>query len=56
VTAEAGHLSSIVGHLANISYRVGRRLEWDGKTETIVNDPDASKLLGRAEYRAPWRL
>lgn len=54
--AEAGHLSSIVGHLANISYRVGRRLQWDGNSETVVNDPDANKLLGRDQYRAPWHL
>ncbi|MBI4580882.1 MAG: Gfo/Idh/MocA family oxidoreductase [Planctomycetes bacterium] len=53
--AEAGHLSSIIGHLANISYRVGRRLTWDAKSET-TNDDDANKLLGRAEYRAPWHL
>jgi len=54
--AEAGHLSSIVGHLANISYRVGRRIRWDGASETIVDDAEANKLLGRAEYRAPWHL
>lgn len=54
--AEVGHTSAVFGHLANISYRVGRRVAWDGKTETIPNDKDATALLGRAEYRAPWHL
>jgi len=52
---EAGHLGSIPGHLANISYRVGRRIRWDGHQETIPGDPEAAGLLGR-EYRAPWHL
>lgn len=53
--AETGHLGAVVGHLANISYRVGRRIRWDSKNETIPDDPEASALLGR-EYRAPWHL
>lgn len=56
VSAETGHLSTVIGHLANISYRVGRRIQWDGQDETIVNDEQACKLLRRPEYRAPWRL
>jgi predicted dehydrogenase len=48
-----GHLSSTLPHLANISYRVGRALRFDGKTETIVGDAEASKLLTR-EYRKPY--
>jgi predicted dehydrogenase len=48
-----GHLSSALPHLANISYRVGRALSFDGKTETIVGDAEASKLLTR-EYRKPY--
>jgi len=53
--AEDGHRSSIFGHLANISYRVGRKIRWDSRTETIQGDPEASALLTR-EYRAPWTL
>jgi predicted dehydrogenase len=48
-----GHLSSALPHLANISYRVGRALTFDGKTETIVGDAEANKLLTR-EYRKPY--
>jgi len=48
-----GHLSSTLPHLANISYRVGRSLTFDGKTETFAGDADADRLLTR-EYRAPF--
>ena len=50
---EEGALSCNLMHLANISYRVGRTLHWDAKTMTIVDDPEANKLLTR-EYRAPF--
>jgi len=52
---EEGHLSSTLPHLANIAYRVKRSLRFDGKTETIVGDAEASKLLTR-EYRAPFTV
>ena len=45
-----GHLSSTLPHLANIAYRVGRELRFDGKSETFVNDRKADKYLTR-EYR-----
>ena len=50
---EDGHLSSTLPHLANISYRVGRKLKFDGKAEKFVGDAEADKLLTRA-YRAPF--
>ena len=51
---EEAHLSMVLCHLANISYRVGnRRLRFDGKTETFVDDPEADKYL-KANYRKPW--
>ena len=48
-----GHLSTSLPHLANISYRVGRSLRFDGVNEKFVNDRDADALLTRA-YRAPY--
>ncbi len=45
-----GHLSATLPHLANVSYRVGRALNFDGKTETCSGDAEASRLLTR-EYR-----
>ena len=50
-----GHLSSTLPHLANISYRVGHGLTFDGKTETFVNDKEADKLLTR-EYRKGFEI
>jgi predicted dehydrogenase len=50
---EEGALSCNLMHLANISYRLGRTLNWDAKTMTVVNDPEANKMLTR-EYRAPF--
>ena len=50
-----GHLSSALPHLANISYRVGRALQFDGKAEKFVNDKEADKLLTR-EYRRGFEI
>lgn len=53
--AETGHKSTVPCHLANISYRVGRKVRWDYKAEEIIGDPEAAKLLTR-EYRSPWHV
>jgi predicted dehydrogenase len=50
-----GHLSSTLPHLANISYRTGRALVFDGKTETFVDDKKADELLTR-ESRKGFEL
>ena len=50
-----GHLSSALPHLANISYRVGRSLEFDGKSETFVDDKKADRLLTRP-YRKGFEV
>ncbi len=42
-----GHLSSRLAHLGNIATRAGRRLKFDAKTETIIGDDEANRLLGR---------
>ncbi|HEV8607173.1 MAG TPA: Gfo/Idh/MocA family oxidoreductase, partial [Tepidisphaeraceae bacterium] len=52
---EIGHRASIVGHLGNIAYKTGRKIQWDGVKEEIVGDGEASKLLSR-EMRKPWDL
>jgi len=39
--------------MANIAYRVGRQLKFDGKTEKFVGDAEADALLTRP-YRAPY--
>jgi predicted dehydrogenase len=50
---EGGHLSAALPHLANISYRVGRTLTFDGVKEKFVGDAEADALLTR-RYRAPF--
>ena len=52
---EVGHHSMIACHLANIAFRVKRRVEWDQATETIRNDAEAQALIHKT-YRAPWTL
>ena len=47
---EEGAASTVLVHLANISYRVGRTLNFDSKTMACVNDAEANKLLTR-DYR-----
>lgn len=51
---EEGHRSTLLCHLANISFRCGnRKLAFDRATESFPASPDANRFLGR-DYRAPW--
>ena len=51
---EEGHISTLLGHLANISFRVGnRQLAFDPASESFTSDDEANRYLGRT-YRAPW--
>jgi predicted dehydrogenase len=47
---ETAHTSSGLAHLANISYRLQRKLQFDPEAERFVGDEKANCLLGR-EYR-----
>jgi predicted dehydrogenase len=44
---EIAQRSTNTCHLGNISYRLGRKLEWDAETETFKNDAEANALLAR---------
>jgi predicted dehydrogenase len=50
---EAGFMSTALPHLANISYRLGRTLTFDGKNEKFVSDWQADRMLTR-NYRKPY--
>jgi predicted dehydrogenase len=50
---ETAHLSSALAHLGNISYRLGRQLDFDPKTERFVGDKQADAMLAR-KYRKPF--
>jgi predicted dehydrogenase len=52
---DVGHHSTIPGHLGYISMVTGRKIHWDNATQTIIGDPEASKLLTRS-FRSPWKL
>ncbi len=48
-----GHYSSSLAHLANISYRLDRRLKFLGEYERFADDPEANLMLTR-DYRKPF--
>jgi hypothetical protein len=50
---EIGAMSAALCHLANISYRVGRKLTLDAAGKSFVNDSEANKLITR-DYRKPY--
>jgi hypothetical protein len=50
---EIGAMSAALCHIANISYRVGRKLKWDEAKKSFTGDGEASKLITR-EYRKPY--
>ena len=41
-------------HMANISYRLGRKLTVDPATLTFKNDAEANAMKTRPEYRKPY--
>jgi len=52
---EVAHRSASVGHLGVIAIELARKIRWDPATESIIDDPEAERLLSRA-YRKPWVL
>jgi len=47
------HLISATLHMGVIAIQVGRKLKWDPKTETFLNDEAANELRGRPT-RVDW--
>ena len=39
--------------LGNVAYRTGEKLEWDAKTLTATNTPNAAQYVSK-EYREGW--
>jgi predicted dehydrogenase len=50
---EEGYMSTVLVHLANISYRLGRSLEFDAQNLSCKGDPEATRMFTR-QYRAPF--
>ena len=52
---EEGHRSTLLCHLGNAAWRLGRTVRFDAATYTF-DDDEANQYLTRPEYRAPWLL
>jgi hypothetical protein len=53
---EQGHKSAILVHLANLSYRAGKKqLYFDGNKELITNSEEAN-LLDKRAYRSGYTM
>jgi predicted dehydrogenase len=52
---EEGAISTVLMHLANISYRLGRTLDFDPETLQCKGDSEANKMFTRA-YRKPFAV
>ena len=52
---EEGFYSCALIHLANISYKLGRTIDFDPEKMQIKNDPEANSMLTK-EYRKPFIL
>ena len=50
---EEGFRSTVLVHLANISYRLGRSLEFDAQNLSCKGDAEATRMFTR-QYRAPF--
>ncbi|HEY7305996.1 MAG TPA: Gfo/Idh/MocA family oxidoreductase [Bryobacteraceae bacterium] len=48
-----GYLSTTLVHLANASYRLGRTINFDPESESVIGDSEATELL-KGTYRAPF--
>ncbi len=53
-----GHISATLVHLANVSYRLGRTLNFNPETEQVIGDAEANRLLREEDrgYRAGFKI
>ncbi|MDR1814842.1 MAG: Gfo/Idh/MocA family oxidoreductase [Tannerella sp.] len=54
-TAEIGHRTATVCHLANIGYELKRPLKWNPAKEEFIGDDEAN-LLRSGYLRKPWKM
>jgi predicted dehydrogenase len=50
---ETTHRATSACIIGNISYKLGRKLQWDRDKEQFVGDAEANKMLTK-QYRKPW--
>ena len=44
-----------IAHMVNVAAQTGREITWDPKTEQIVGDAEAAKMVTRP-YRKQWKV
>jgi len=49
-----GVTSAALVHMANVSYRVGRKLSYDAASGTFTGDAEANAMMTRPVYRSPY--
>lgn len=52
---DVAHRSTSMSLIGGICLQLDRKLQWDPKTETFLNDDEANKLL-RYDMREPWQI
>jgi len=52
---EMGIRCDTICHMTNVAARTGRVIKWDPKTEQIIGDAEASKMITRP-YRKEWKV
>ncbi len=57
-SVEDGHISATLVHLANVSYRLGRTLNFNPETEQVIGDDEANRMLREADrgYRKGFEI
>jgi predicted dehydrogenase len=54
-TIEMGRNAALVAHLGNISYRTGKKLQWNDAEGIVTNASEANAYI-KPNYRSPWQL
>ena len=54
-TIASGHRATVLGNVADIAVRLGKKLNWDSAKERFVGDEEANGKLSQP-MRAPWSL
>lgn len=53
--AEIGCRTATICHLNNLAMKLGRPIQWDPQTESVVKDDEAASML-KPVMRAPWKI
>jgi hypothetical protein len=53
---ESAVQSDALCHVSDVAIRLGRKLRYDGKAETVSGDEEANRRLLVRPLREPWKL